>query len=123
MDTMMANMFHHGTCKFHYARVLFEIEANKEFMKTIKGTNRHILAKCGKRPRNEEDIAVIVTPKEANVYGIIDSVNKGFVEVNNKKKRSLRTRRHIGRVVEFEEAPNKDESKVERESDSRRPLE
>ncbi|GJU63979.1 reverse transcriptase domain-containing protein [Tanacetum coccineum] len=51
--------------------------------------------KCGKRPRNEEDIAVIVTPKEANVYGIIDSVNKGFVEVNNKKKSNKGTTRYM----------------------------
>ncbi|GKE38048.1 hypothetical protein Tco_1461453 [Tanacetum coccineum] len=36
---------------------------------------------------------------------------------------SPRVRRHRGRVIEFEEAPNKDESMVERESDGRRPSE
>ncbi|GJZ52533.1 hypothetical protein Tco_0607048 [Tanacetum coccineum] len=36
---------------------------------------------------------------------------------------SLRARRHRGRVVEFEEAPNRDGSRVERESEGRRPLE
>ncbi|GJU88006.1 hypothetical protein Tco_1300429 [Tanacetum coccineum] len=36
---------------------------------------------------------------------------------------SPRARRHRGRVVEFEEAPNRDGSRVERESEGRRPLE
>ncbi|GKC63536.1 hypothetical protein Tco_1096134, partial [Tanacetum coccineum] len=174
MDTMTANMCHHGICKSEYAK------------------------KCGKRPENEEEIAVIVTPKETNVYGI-DSASKGFVEVNNRKNnnkgttrnmidsddtifvlypntdmltlidskgihhskpnalqafveanyevleslirdrrrhvrnedvrtkldyyRSPRARRHRGRVVKFKEAPNRDGSRVERKSDSKRPLE
>ncbi|GKE78481.1 hypothetical protein Tco_1544601, partial [Tanacetum coccineum] len=34
---------------------------------------------------------------------------------------SPRVRRHGGRVIEFEEAPNRDVSRVERESDGRRP--
>nr|GEX57062.1 reverse transcriptase domain-containing protein [Tanacetum cinerariifolium] len=34
---------------------------------------------------------------------------------------SLRVRRHRGRVVEFEDAPNRDGSRVERESNGRRP--
>ncbi|GKC19198.1 hypothetical protein Tco_1021348, partial [Tanacetum coccineum] len=36
---------------------------------------------------------------------------------------SPRARRHRGRVVEFKEAPNRDKSRVERESDGRRPSE
>ncbi|GJY04733.1 hypothetical protein Tco_0370673 [Tanacetum coccineum] len=37
--------------------------------------------------------------------------------------RSPRARRHRGRVIEFEEAPNRDGSRVEIESEGRRPLE
>ncbi|GKD75124.1 putative reverse transcriptase domain-containing protein, partial [Tanacetum coccineum] len=36
---------------------------------------------------------------------------------------SPRVRRYRGRVVKFEEAPNRDRSRVERESDGRRPSE
>ncbi|GJZ99830.1 hypothetical protein Tco_0672381 [Tanacetum coccineum] len=39
------------------------------------------------------------------------------------RTRSPRARRHRGRVVEFEEAPNRDGSRVERESEGKRPLE
>ncbi|GJS91944.1 hypothetical protein Tco_0774580 [Tanacetum coccineum] len=39
------------------------------------------------------------------------------------RTRSPRARRHRGRVVEFEEAPNRDGSRVERESKGKRPLE
>ncbi|GJX77665.1 hypothetical protein Tco_0324476 [Tanacetum coccineum] len=37
------------------------------------------------------------------------------------RTRSPRVRRHRGRVVEFEDAPNRDGSRVEKESDGRRP--
>ncbi|GJR71425.1 hypothetical protein Tco_0083790 [Tanacetum coccineum] len=54
-----------------------------------------------------------------------------FVEANyevlesllRKRRRSPRARRHRGRVMEFEYALNKDGSRVERESNDRRPSE
>ncbi|GJZ68428.1 hypothetical protein Tco_0631668 [Tanacetum coccineum] len=58
-------------------------------------------------------------------------ISLDFVEANyevlesllRKRRRSPRARRHRGRVVEFEDALNKDRSRVERESNDRRPSE
>ena len=36
MDTMTVNMCHHGMARLNYARVLIEVEANKEWKSKIE---------------------------------------------------------------------------------------